>query len=208
MQKSPDKTLLKLIRGIPLFKGFTPPEAQKLLQVARLKKIKARQVVYERGDSSTEMLILSEGLLIVQSEKGINIARINPGECVGEMGVLTDAPRSARVIAVEESLGLVIRKKTLVTFLKNEKGPGIKFQRNVIDLLASRLRSTGRMVDEVASEKWRQRRQAPKVTSGPMDPVTIRLPVDVMESLKSHAVVTGETLSDIVRRALSIYMKP
>jgi CRP-like cAMP-binding protein len=156
------------------------------------------------------MLILCKGALMVQSEKGINVARIKPGECVGEMGVLTDTPRSARVVAVEDSLGLVIQKKALLTFLKGERGLNIKFQKNVIDLLADRLRSTGRLVDEVASEKWRQRRTAPteKGVNGHMDRVTIRLPVDLIESLKVHAEVTSETVSDVVRRALSLYFGP
>jgi len=208
MPKPPDQDLLGLIRGISLFKGFTPSEAKELLRVTRLKKIRPRQIVYERGGASTEMLILSRGELIVQSEKGIHIARIRPGECVGEMGVLTDAPRSARVVAAEASVGLVIRKNDLDAFLRNKRETRVKFQASVIDLLAGRLRRTGRLVDEVASDKWRQKQRAPRALSGPMGPVTIRLPLDIVESLKSHAAVTGESLSDIVRRALSIYMKP
>ncbi|MBI4487732.1 MAG: cyclic nucleotide-binding domain-containing protein [Deltaproteobacteria bacterium] len=210
MREYLNENLLKLIRGLSLFKGFTPQEAQKLLQVGKLKKVKGRQTIYQIGAPSTDMLILCKGALIVQSEKGINIARIKPGECVGEMGVLTDTPRSARVVAVEDSLGLVIQKKALLTFLKGERGLNIKFQRNVIDLLAGRLRKTGKLVDEVASEKWRQRRKAPteKVVSGRMERVMLHLPVDVAESLKAHAEVTSETVSDVVRRALSLYFVP
>ncbi|OGG53139.1 MAG: hypothetical protein A3F84_25260 [Candidatus Handelsmanbacteria bacterium RIFCSPLOWO2_12_FULL_64_10] len=153
MPTSSNEGLLKLIQGISLFKGFTPQEAQAVLRVAKSRKCEARQIIYNAGDPSTEMLILAKGSLIVQSEKGVNIARIEPGESVGEIGVMTDAPRSARVIAAEESVGLVIQKKELMHLLKSEKDLCIKFQTNVIDLLARRLRSTDKLVDTLAGEK-------------------------------------------------------
>ena len=99
------------------------------------------------------MFILAKGALIVQSEKGVNIAQIAPGDSVGELGVMTDAPRSARVISAEESVGLVIPKKDLLSLLKHDKDLCIKFQSNLIDLLARRLRSTDKLVDTLAGDK-------------------------------------------------------
>jgi CRP-like cAMP-binding protein len=153
MATASNEGLLKLIQGISLFKGFTPQEAQTVLRVAKSKKCEALQIIYDTGEPSSEMLILAKGALIVQSEKGVNIAKIEPGESVGEIGVMTDAPRSARVIAAEESLGLVIQKKDLVHLLKAEKDLCIKFQANLIDLLARRLRKTDKLVDTLAGEK-------------------------------------------------------
>lgn len=153
MPASSNEGLLKLIQGISLFKGFAPPEAQAVLRIAKSKKCEARQIIYDTGEPSAEMLILAKGSLIVQSEKGVNIAKIEPGESVGELGVMTDAPRSARVIAAEESVGLVIQKKELMNLLKSDKDLCIKFQANLIDLLARRLRSTDKLVDTLAGER-------------------------------------------------------
>ncbi len=153
MPTSSNEGLLKLIQGISLFKGFTPQEAQAVLRVAKSRKCEARKIIYDTGEPSAEMLILAKGSLIVQSEKGVNIAKIEPGESVGELGVMTDAPRSARVIAAEESVGLVIQKKELMNLLKSDKDLCIKFQANLIDLLARRLRSTDKLVDTLAGEK-------------------------------------------------------
>ena len=117
-QTSSSEGLLKLIQGISLFREFTPHEAQAVLRIAKSKKFSARQIIYEFGDPSTEMFILAKGALIVQSEKGVNIAQVAPGDPVGEIGVMTDALRSARVISAEESVGLVIPKKDLLNLLK------------------------------------------------------------------------------------------
>ena len=153
MEKSPTEDLVKLIRGISLFKTFTPHEAQAVLRIAKSKKCDTRQIVYEKGASSSEMFILWKGSLLVQSEKGVNIARIGLGESVGEIGVMTNAPRSARVVAAEESYGLSIQKGDLLNLLKSEKDLCIKFQRNLIDLLADRIRKTDELIDTYATKE-------------------------------------------------------
>ena len=152
-QPSPNEGLIKLIRGISLFKGFTPQEAAVLLRVAERKQYESRQIIYEAGTPSTEMLILMSGKLVVVTEKGIRVANIQAGESVGEIGVMTDQPRSARVVSVEKSAGLVLQKKDLVNLLKNEKDICIKFQTNLIDMLSDRLRKTDKLLDTYAKDK-------------------------------------------------------
>ena len=153
MQKSPTEDLVRLIRGIYLFRTFTPQEAAAVLRIAKSRKCDPRQILYEKGESSSELFILAKGLLLVQSEKGVNLAKIGVGESVGEIGVMTNAPRSARVIAAEESYGLAIQKPELLGLLKQEKDICIKFQRNLIELLAERLRKTDQLVDTMARDK-------------------------------------------------------
>lgn len=153
LQPSPGEGLVKIIRGISLFKRFTPQEAAVLLRVAESRKYDARQIVYEAGDASTEMLILISGKLVVVTETGVQVANIQAGESVGEIGVMTDQPRSARVVSVEKSTGLAIQKKDLVNLLKNEKDICIKFQTNLIEMLSDRLRKTDKLVDTVSKSK-------------------------------------------------------
>lgn len=153
MQPTAQEGLIKLIQSIELFKGFTPQEVQALLRIAKSKRCEARHIIYQRGDPSTEMLVLTRGKLVVQTEQEVNVAFIEPGESVGEIGVMTNAPRSARVVAVEESSGLVLQKNDLLTLLKNDKDICIKFQTNLIDMLARRLRDTDTLVDRYAKEK-------------------------------------------------------
>lgn len=152
-QPSPNEGLIKLIRGISLFKGFTPQEALALIRVAEKRGYEPRQIVYETGAASTEMLILMSGKLVVVTEKGIRVAHIQAGESVGEIGVMTDQPRSARVVAVEKSAGLVLQKKDLANLLKSDKDICIKFQANLIDMLSDRLRKTDKLLDTYAKEK-------------------------------------------------------
>jgi CRP-like cAMP-binding protein len=153
MQQAPKEGLIKLIQSIELFKGFNPQEVSALLRIAKSKKCDARRILYDRGEPSTEMLILTSGSLVVQTEQEVNVATITPGQSVGELGVMTDAPRSARVIAVEDSSGLALQKSELMSLLKSDKDICIKFQANLINLLARRLRDTDVMVDRFAKEK-------------------------------------------------------
>lgn len=152
-QASQSEGLIKVIRGIALFKGFTPQEALTLLRVAESRRYEPRQIIYEAGAPSTEMLIVVSGKLVVVTEKGVRLADIQAGESVGEIGVMTDQPRSARVVSLEKSSGLVIQKKDLVGLLRNEKDICIKFQANLIDMLSDRLRKTDKLLDTYAKEK-------------------------------------------------------
>jgi CRP-like cAMP-binding protein len=54
------------------------------------------------------MLILLSGQLSVLSEAGDVLAHIEPGATVGEMGVFTDAPRSANIVSTKPANAITI----------------------------------------------------------------------------------------------------
>jgi CRP-like cAMP-binding protein len=68
----------------------------------------------EKGHSADSMYFLVEGGLevAIQNDQGkeVIVATIWPGDCVGEMSLLTGAPRSANVRAMKNSTLLEITK--------------------------------------------------------------------------------------------------
>jgi CRP-like cAMP-binding protein len=128
-----------LIALLNTFHGLTLPEIESLLAHLLLPQLRTRPAGLRARDSSDELLILLSGRLSIRSEAGDALANIEPGAPVGEMGVFTEQPRSASVIAMEAANGLRISKKHLFRILQTNKEMHFKILQNLLCLLSRRL---------------------------------------------------------------------
>lgn len=101
--------ILKLVRKIPLFKGLQPSQVRELLSEGEVKAFCEGDVLCKQGEESRFLFILLKGKLAVQ-KNGTTLAHLEPVEIVGEMGVITDSPRCATLIAEEETAVMAIPK--------------------------------------------------------------------------------------------------
>ena len=97
------------------------------------------QQVIQQGDTADSMFIIAEGSLEVTAlnEKGekITLAHLWPGDCVGEMSLLTGEPRSANVFATLNTHLIEITKEDLAPILS--KNPLLV--ERISNLIAARL---------------------------------------------------------------------
>ena len=150
----PKQFLLKQsIKKIGIFKDFDPDEVRRLLKLCYLRKYDPKEQVYKVGDSSEEMLILLKGKLVAMAESGAMLGEILPGTSTGEMGVFTDNPRSANVVAVNESTGFSIRKWKLDAFLKSDQEICKKVFMNIIDILCERIISANLQIERYSEKR-------------------------------------------------------
>jgi signal transduction histidine kinase len=103
-------------------------------------ELKPGDVIIEEGASSEEMYVLVEGELMVttsQQSKEIELAKISPGEVVGELALLDKAPRIASVRASKPSLVIRVPASTFDHLLDDTR-----VARRMFRTVTSRLRST------------------------------------------------------------------
>ena len=91
--------MTKIVEQIPVFKGLSPDRIQKVLDICSERSFKAGQMMCAAGDKSSELYVILSGNLSVKTEAGMELASIDRMGVVGEMGMLTNQPRSATVIA-------------------------------------------------------------------------------------------------------------
>lgn len=140
MTEAQVQRLVPIAQKLSIFQGLTVKEILRLLQVCHFHPYEAGQVVYRRGDPADEMFILVQGTLSVRSPAGKDLAEVTAGMTIGEMGLFTQHPRSADVVAKQPASGLKVQKPELDALLKLNREMWLKVLQNVVGMLADRLR--------------------------------------------------------------------
>jgi cAMP-dependent protein kinase regulator len=86
------------LKEIYLFSNLSDDEARRLAAFATETSVADGQILMKEGDYSTELIGIEEGTADVVRD-GKRIASLSRGDVIGEMGLLSRAPRNASVIA-------------------------------------------------------------------------------------------------------------
>jgi diguanylate cyclase (GGDEF)-like protein len=108
MSSSPE-----LLARVPLFEGLTPDELRWIGASAQIRTFAEGDNLFEIGEPGNSLFIVTAGTVqVLHPHRAANfqLARIGPGEFIGEMSLLDDAPRSATVKAICEVEALVLDK--------------------------------------------------------------------------------------------------
>lgn len=120
------------IRGHGILGALSLQEIQTLGAKIKVREFEAGDKVVRLGDSGESMYLIAEGTLEVcvpnQSGQLIPVANLWPGDCVGEMSLLTGAPRSADVNALSHGILLEVTKESL--------GPILEANPKLVDALS------------------------------------------------------------------------
>ncbi len=97
----------RLLASVPLFGELTEDELTTLAAGLARVELPAGQTLIEQGAAGDSMYLLGEGLLHVFVDGGdgeLKVGATEPGSFVGEMSLLTGAPRAATLRAASTSL--------------------------------------------------------------------------------------------------------
>jgi len=98
------------LRKSPLFQGLSDEELRQLMDMAESLPLHAGEVLIKQGEPGDSAYVVINGEFEVQKQSGQSLIKIdvrNPGDVVGEMALLSRAPRNATLIAKTE--GEVLR---------------------------------------------------------------------------------------------------
>ena len=124
-----------------LLEGVPAEDVRRLIQVARRRSFRRREVVFHRGDPADSLHLVSKGRFAVRVMTPLGdqatIAVRGPGESFGEMALVGEkAGRAATVEALEEAETLCVDEKEFAR-LRHEHPTVNEF---LISLLAAELR--------------------------------------------------------------------
>ena len=123
------------LRALPLFSACSNRELDAVAKLADETHIRAGAILTREGSPGHECFVLLDGRADVRIGRKL-VARIGPGEIVGEMALLESEPRTATVVTTTPVRALVMTRPNFTAVL--EQAPSLA--RRVMRTLARRLR--------------------------------------------------------------------
>ena len=135
--------MLENLRNIDVLEPFEEQELHQLLEMSKIRKYKAGEVIVQEGRTDTWLYILMFGRVRI-SKNGKEIVTLSrKGEIFGEMGAMDSSRRSASAHAVTDTVCLATDMFYLEKLTGNEKlAFGYVLYRLLAEILSRRLRQT------------------------------------------------------------------
>src|SRR5512147_42611 len=108
------------LRKSPLFQGLSDDELQQLMDMAEPLSLRAGDVLIKQGELGDSAFVVIRGEFEVQKQTGQSLIKIdvrNPGDVVGEMALLSRAPRNATILAKTDGEALRIPQEAFEKLL-------------------------------------------------------------------------------------------
>ena len=154
----------KYLDTVPLLRGADLDIIFGVLKDGLIRKVSAKEVFIKKGDPSDHMYLILQGNFDVHIEKleDPSIMTLKTGDSVGEIAMLDEKPRSAFVVAKEESYLLEIDKDVFWTLVNSSHEIAV----NLLLILSARLRGNNDTITESLELQQKYR------TSAIMDSLT------------------------------------
>jgi CRP-like cAMP-binding protein len=135
------ETEVQSLRQVPMFRDVDPARLKLLAFTSARVRYAAGQRFFARGEASDAAYLILDGRVTVELDTPggvIKVAEVERNGLVGEMGVLSDSPRSATIVAADDTTALRIDKRIFMELL--EQFPQLSLA--VMRELAKRLERT------------------------------------------------------------------
>ena len=113
-------TEVSSLKQVPLFREVEPARLKLLAFTSERVQFSNGQRFFSQGDPSDAAYVILDGrasVLLNTPGGDIQVAELGSNALVGEMGILSDTPRSATIMAAEPTTALRIDKRVFLELL-------------------------------------------------------------------------------------------
>jgi CRP/FNR family transcriptional regulator, cyclic AMP receptor protein len=105
---------IDVLRRVPLFESLSEADLQSFAELVRERSYPRGSVIVFEEDPGDALYVVATGqvkvVLVAEDGREVILSVLGPGTFFGEMAILDEGPRSAHVIAMEESNLLILRR--------------------------------------------------------------------------------------------------
>jgi len=138
------------LQQVPLFSGLSESELDEIIAITTKRSYPKNNVIINEGDDTDSLyLIISGKVKVVLSDedgKEITISILEPNEYFGELALIDNEPRSARVVTTEQCQFCMISQTDFNRVLDNNPS----LVRNLLKGLSTRLREANKNIESLA----------------------------------------------------------
>ena len=123
-------------------------DLQWLLDAGRSRQVRSGEAIIHEGKRLDDLFIVLSGELSVRvgPDGGKEVARLGPGEMVGDMSLLDSRPPNATVAALQDTRLFTIAQSALRSKLDKDSAFAARFYRAICIFLANRLNRATTMI--------------------------------------------------------------
>lgn len=128
----------KLRESYDFFSDMSQNEMIRFLRLCSRRSFDVGELVFSQGEIGDCFYLIVYGEITIE-QNDVEIGRLGPGQCFGEMAILESAPRSASAIAVAKTLVFCVEREILTDVFPSL---GFKVASNLARDLSRKLRET------------------------------------------------------------------
>ncbi|WP_353683646.1 Crp/Fnr family transcriptional regulator [Thermodesulfovibrio sp. 3907-1M] len=138
--------VLKILKEIPIFQHLSDEHLTLISKGFKIYRVKKGEIIFYQSDESTDLYIILDGAvkacLLDPDGKELILNIFKKGDFFGELSLLDGRPRSATIIAIEDSVVGLLKREHFLKLLKNN--PMIVI--SLLSALVERIRMTDEML--------------------------------------------------------------
>jgi len=116
-----NEEIIQKLRNIPTLDSFRDEDLQGILKLSKTIKYDPGELIIEEGKYDNWIYFLISGKVRIEKQ-GETIAVLKRrGDLFGEMGIIDGSPRSASVVAIDETVCLAVDASYMDRLVGNEK---------------------------------------------------------------------------------------
>jgi CRP-like cAMP-binding protein len=134
---------VEMLKNIPIFHELTRKEILEVDELLHERIYEKDEIIFEEGDPGHGIYIIVSGKLRADPSHELlktTILDFGPGELVGELTLFDEAPRAAKVIAIERTVTMALFQAEFSSLLLKNKSVGVKVLVQIARTLSRRTR--------------------------------------------------------------------
>lgn len=147
------------------------------------------EILFKKGDEGDSLFVINSGWVkvVTKDTQGADVVlnQVGAGEIIGEMALLDNEPRSAGVVALEETIVLELKRDDFMDALKQQPDIALSVIRN----FSSRMRYNTLYIEKITE-------MSKRVAKGDYSFIGGTQPVQIREKLMSDQDKVGQLLSE------------
>jgi GNAT superfamily N-acetyltransferase len=131
------------VREVALFAGLNGEQVHRLAGVCTVKTFAPGEAIFREGAADEEVYVLLAGEALITLDGPVAVGRVGPGECLGEMALLTAAAHSATATAAGRVEAAVLRHRDLTELVRLRPDIGLLIYKNLAVGMGQKLKRSG-----------------------------------------------------------------
>lgn len=131
--------IASILQKMPVFSGLSTDEYEHIRRICQPAQVEDGEALFVEGDTSPSMYVLLAGEIQLRTSQQGKIHTFQPGELLGEIGMIAQQERTATAVANAPSVLLEIDNKAFEKLLSTEPGICFKIMRNITRILSGHM---------------------------------------------------------------------